>query len=130
VALQVGAERRVRAVALEAPMASMRGLEMRILSKPLGWLVPIVSANPFKPRDVVQDVTAPVWVAVGGRDTRIRESSARSLFDVARVRGEFLVVPSARHDEIAERGGDEYWAWLGRVLGADSVPPAPDSVQR
>jgi len=118
VATQLASERRVRAVVLEAPMSSLKALSRRAFSPPLSWMLSLVSRNEFAPAEGVRTVAVPVWVAAGERDRLIPPAMARKVFDAARVRGEFLLVPGASHGSLSERGGADYWAWLTRALGA------------
>jgi hypothetical protein len=51
----------------------------------------------------------------------------REVFGAAEHRGELLIVRGAGHNDVAERGGAEYWSWLRRAIeaGAPEVTTRP-----
>jgi len=118
VATQLAVEQGARAVLLEAAITSVDDVGRLALGPPLSWLLPLISRIDFAPVDDVRTIDAPVWVVCGGDDELAPAWMGRSVFDAALRKGKFLLVPQARHGNVAERGGDEYWGWLGQALGA------------
>ena len=117
VATQLAVQRGARAVVLEAPITSMVDVGRRTLGPPLSWVMPLISRIDLVPVDDVRIIDAPVWVVCGGRDEVAPAWMGRSVFDAATRKGEFLLVPDARHGNVMDRGRDAYWAWLHQALG-------------
>ncbi len=115
-ATQLAVEQGVRAVVLEAPFTSAADVIRRTFGPPLSWVLPFISRIDIAPVDQVRSIDAPVWVVCGGEDEVAPAWMGRSVFDAALRKGEFLLVPEARHGNVAERGGDQYWEWLGEAL--------------
>jgi uncharacterized protein len=120
VATELAVDHPVRAVILEAPPTSLVDVGRRSFGPPLSWMLPLVSRSPFSPRDQVRSISAPVWVAVGGRDVAIPAEMGRAVFASARNKGELLEVANADHGNIADRGGERYWSWISRALVSHS----------
>jgi fermentation-respiration switch protein FrsA (DUF1100 family) len=117
VVTQLAVEQGARAVLLEAPITSVDDVGRLGLGPPLSWLLPFISRIDFAPVDDVRTIDAPVWVVCGGDDEVAPAWMGRSVFDAALQKGKFLLVPQARHGNVAGRGGDQYWQWLGQALG-------------
>jgi fermentation-respiration switch protein FrsA (DUF1100 family) len=117
VATQLAVEQGARAVLLEAPITSVVDVGRLALGPPLSWLLPLISRIDLAPVDDVRTIDAPVWVVCGGDDEVAPAWMGRSVFNAALRKGKFLLVPEARHGNVAERGGDQYWQWLGQALG-------------
>jgi fermentation-respiration switch protein FrsA (DUF1100 family) len=98
-------------------MTTARSFARRALAPPVSWLVAIVSGNALKPIERTGAVSAPVWIVAGGRNDVVPVKSARAFHEAAQVKGEFLLIPGAAHDDVAARGGADYWAWLTSALG-------------
>jgi hypothetical protein len=117
VATQLAVEQGAQAVLLEAPITSVDDVGRLALGPPLSWLLPLISRIDFAPVDDVRTIDAPIWIVCGGDDEVAPAWMGRSVFDAALRKGEFLLVPRARHGNVAGRGGDQYWQWLGQALG-------------
>lgn len=129
VATRLAAERSVRAVVLDAPITSVVDVARRTFGPPLSWVASLISRVDFAPIQDVRRIEIPVWVASGGRDEVLPTSMGREVFGAALRKGKFLLVPTAGHDDVAERGGDRYWEWLGEALeshGSGSRTPAAE----
>lgn len=118
VATQLAVERGARAVLLEAPITSVVDAGRRTIGPPLSWVLPLISRIDFAPVDLVRRIQAPVWVVCGDRDEVAPTWMGRSVFAAALRKGEFLLVPDAQHEDVADRAGDRYWKWLRRALAS------------
>jgi hypothetical protein len=66
----------------------------------------------------VRGVEAPVWVVHGTDDLIIPFRMGGTVFDAAKRPGKMLPVEGAGHNDVADVGGETYWAWLTAALGA------------
>jgi fermentation-respiration switch protein FrsA (DUF1100 family) len=117
VAAQLAAEQDARAVLLEAPISSIVDMGRRSFMPPFSLVVPWICRMHFAPVDHVCKAESPVWVVCGDVDEVVPASMSRSVFSAARHKGEFCLIAGARHGDVADRGGEEYWKWVGRALG-------------
>jgi hypothetical protein len=49
------------------------------------------------------------------------------VYAAAKRKGELLIVRGAGHNDVAERGGREYWSWLEKAIGDAAVGAVPAS---
>ncbi|MGH9423068.1 MAG: alpha/beta hydrolase, partial [Thermoanaerobaculia bacterium] len=66
--------------------------------------------------DAVGRLDVPVSVAHGGRDSLIPLEMGKEVFAAAKVKGQWLEVPDASHNDVAPRGGEPYWQWIENSL--------------
>ena len=118
VATELATEEPPRALILQSPFTSARAMAGRFLVPGSAWAWPLISRVHFDTRLRVHTLDAPVWVAHGARDMVIPSSMGRAVFEAAKRKGELLIVPSAGHNDVAERAGDEYWSWLRRAVSS------------
>ena len=130
VATSLAAERGAQTLVLEAPMTSLVDEGRRSFGPPLAWVLPLISRSPFTPIEQVTRILAPVWVAVGGRDEVAPPEMGRAVFAAAARKGELLEVATANHGNIADRGGEAYWAWFSRALASSTTVRATPSTTR
>ena len=122
-----------RALLLQSPFTSARGMARIIVARPMMLLWDAIARVHFDTEAKVAALDAPVHVAHGERDLLIPVRMGRTVHAAARVPGELLVVPVAGHNDVDDVGGDGYWAWIERALGhAGSAPGAgqPDAATR
>ena len=104
------------ALILQSPFTSAREMAARMLVPPIPWLWRRISRVHYETITIVAGLSAPVWVAHGTRDVVIPVRMGRQVFAAARERGELLLVDGAGHNDVADVGGDRYWAWIGRAV--------------
>ena len=116
VVAQLAAERGARAVLLEAPITSIVDAGRRSFMAPFSFFVPWISRIHFAPVDQVSKTQSPVWIVCGDCDEVAPASMSEEVFAAAARRGELLLVTGARHNDIADSGGEKYWQWMSRAL--------------
>ncbi len=123
VALQVTAiDPRIRAVVAESGFATLRSVfddyQKRMIILPWHYLRNIVikrserlahfKANAVSPLESIRSITVPVFILHGTSDDRIDYRYSEQLFANANDPRELWLIPGARHDNMAEIGGEEY----------------------
>jgi uncharacterized protein len=123
VALQVAAiDRRVRAVVAESGFATLRSVfddyQKRMIILPWHYLRNIVikrseriahfKANAVSPLESIGSIHVPVFILHGTADDRIDYRYSEQLFAQAHEPKELWLIPGARHNNMAEIGGEEY----------------------
>ena len=121
IAAELAAIEPPRALVLQSPFSTARAMASRMFLPGLTAFWGLVSRVHFNTISRVRSLTAPVWVAHGDRDSIIPVSMGREVFDAAPVRGELLIVRGAGHNDVAEMGGADYWAWLERAVRGSDV---------
>lgn len=106
-----------RALLLQSPFTSARGMARIIVSRPMMLLWDVITRVHFDTEAKVAQLALPVHVAHGERDLLIPVRMGRAVWEKARVRGEAVWVPGAGHNDVDDVGGDAYWAWIERALG-------------
>jgi uncharacterized protein len=120
VATELAAHTSPQVLILQSPFTSARAMAQRMLVPGLALFWRAISRVHYDTRNVVASLSLPLWVVHGDRDVVIPVRMGREVFEAARVKGELLIVPGAGHNDVAERGGAEYWSWLRRALSASS----------
>jgi fermentation-respiration switch protein FrsA (DUF1100 family) len=105
-----------RSVILQSPFSRARDMAARMFLPGLTLFWDMVSRVHFDTIERVKALRAPVWVAHGSRDIIIPVRMGREVFAAAREKGELLIVPGAGHNDVADAGGRDYWAWLRRAV--------------
>ena len=118
IATELAAEHQPRALVLQSPLSSARAMAARMFLPGLTVFWPIVSRVRYDTVERVRALHTPVWIAHGDRDLIIPSRMGREVYEAAAMRGELLMVRGAGHNDVAEVGGDAYWRWLARALGA------------
>ncbi len=97
VAVQLAAQRKVAAVALEAPYTSVADVAAAIY-----WWLPVrlLLKDNFHSRDHIARVTAPVLIQHGDADGIIPVDHGRRLFAMANEPKELVIIPGVGHDAI------------------------------
>jgi uncharacterized protein len=106
----------LRAVVLQSPFTSARDMATRMMVPPVPGLWSRISRIPYDTRSLVATLDVPVFVSHGSRDITIPARMGRAVFASARNPGELLVVEGAGHNDVADVGGERYWAWLVRAV--------------
>ena len=124
VAAELAVRHRPFVLLLQSPFTSARDMAKILVGRrPSEFTWNLVSRIHFNTIDVVRKLDIPVSVAHGERDGLIPLDMGREVFNAARVKGQWLMVPGAAHNDVALRGGEPYWRWL-----AASLSLSPDSV--
>lgn len=116
VAVQLAAQRRVSAVALEAPYTATVDIAASIY-----WWLPVrlLMKDQFRSRDHIADIQAPVLMIHGDADRLIPVDHGHALFGLARETKQMIVLPGAGHDVIHE---PSVWAreiaFFEKILGS------------
>jgi len=121
VATELAAVTPPRALVLQSPFNSARGMALRFPVPGLRWFWEMMSRVHYDTARRVRDLSVPVWVAHGDRDLVIPARMGREVYAAARQKGELLVVHGAGHNDVEDRGGNEYWQWLEGAINA-AVP--------
>jgi hypothetical protein len=105
------------ALLLQSPFTSARDMAARMTGyRPSTFLWRMVSRLHFDTGAKVSQIEAPVSVTHGGQDPLIPSKMGETVFQSARQKGEWLLVPEATHNDVAVVGGEDYWSWLARAL--------------
>lgn len=121
VAAELAARHRPSVLILQSPFTSARDMAKSVLGhrpSKVGW--DLFSRIHFDTIERVRNLDAPVSVAHGGRDRLIPMRMGKAVFDSARVKGKWLLVPNASHNDVSIRGDEDYWQWLELSLGIHS----------
>jgi len=119
VATELASEVGPSVLVLEAPFTSARDMARAGVLLPARLLWRWIARVHFDTRSRVAELDAPVWVIHGGNDLIIPVRMGRAVHAAARVRGEYVEIPAAGHNDLPSAGGAEYWRWL---RGALAVP--------
>lgn len=106
----------LRSVVLQSPFTSARAMATRMMFPAIPWLWSRISRVRYDTRALVAELAVPVFVSHGSRDLTIPARMGREVFAAARNPGELLVVEGAGHNDVADVGGERYWAWLVRAV--------------
>jgi fermentation-respiration switch protein FrsA (DUF1100 family) len=108
--------RTLRSVVLQSPFTSARAMATRMMVPPIPGLWSRISRVRYDTRARVAELPTPVFVSHGSRDLTIPARMGREVFAAARNPGELLVVEGAGHNDVADVGGERYWAWLVKAV--------------
>jgi len=117
VAAELAAKHPPVALVLESPFTSARDMAAAMVGS---WFTStvwaFVSRLHFDTSTIVQSLDVPVSVAHGGRDRVVPPRMGNTVYENARVKGEWLFIPDAGHNDLRLRGGERYWEWLTNSL--------------
>jgi fermentation-respiration switch protein FrsA (DUF1100 family) len=105
-----------RGLILQAPFTSARDMARRMKVPGIALLWRIVSRVHYDTISRVRTLGCAVSVAHGDRDMVIPCWMGRAVHAAAAKKGELLIVHGAGHNQLAELGGESYWAWLEGAL--------------
>ena len=98
---------------LQSPFTSARDMAKSVLGhrpSEFGWN--LFSRIHYDTIERVKNLNSPVSVAHGGQDRLIPLSLGRAVFESAKEKGEWLLVPNASHNDVSIRGDEAYWQWM------------------
>lgn len=117
IATELAEKHQPAALILQSPFSSARDMAGRMTGyRPAELFWHLISRLQFDTGVTVASVQAPVSVSHGDRDRLIPAEMGRSVYDAARRKGEWLLVPEAAHNDVGSRGGDAYWSWMKKAL--------------
>ena len=116
VATELAHDVRPAVLALEAPFTSARDMARAGVLLPARLLWRWIARVHFDTRARVAELEAPVWVIHGRSDMIIPVRMGRAVHAAARVKGEYVEVPRAGHNDLPSAGGERYWRWLEAAL--------------
>lgn len=117
VAAELAARHRPAALLLQSPFTSARDMAGRMTGyTPADFLWRLISRIHFNTVARVGELDAPVSVVHGGNDRLIPVKMGEEVFASAKVKGAWLLVPGAAHNDVELVGGDAYWGWLISAL--------------
>ena len=105
------------ALILQSPFTSAREMSSIIIGRrPADLTWNIVSRLHFDTQTNVASLNVPVSVAHGAADRLIPPRMGQSVFQAAKVKGAWLLVPDGSHNDVEQQGGEQYWRWLVSAL--------------
>ena len=119
VAVELAARVSARRLVLQSPFTSARAMGRLVIGRPLLMLWDRLSRVHFDTPKIVSSLDVPVSVVHGSRDRIVPLRMGEAVFSAARVKGRFLILENAGHNDIPAVGGTQYWEWLSEALKAD-----------
>lgn len=116
IATELARESSPSVLILESPLTSARDMARVIVGKPMLGLWKWMSRVHYDTEQLVRSLNVPVWIAHGGRDLITPVSMGRRVHAAALHKGSLLVVDRAGHNDVAQRGGEDYWGWMRAAL--------------
>lgn len=117
IATELASESMPCALLLQSPFVSARAMARRMALPGLSLFWPIVSRVHYDTESRVRELATPVSVVHGLRDLIVPARMGRAVYEAARTKGELLLVPTAGHNDVAERAPADYWRWFRSALG-------------
>ena len=105
------------ALILQSPFTSARDMAKSVIGhrpSKIGWN--LISRLHFDTETRVASLDAPVSVSHGNRDRLIPPEMGRRVFAAAKLKGAWMLVPEASHNNVEQVAGEEYWRWMGSAL--------------
>lgn len=122
VATELATEAPPAALILQSPFTSAPDMARIIVARPIALVWKMVSRVHYDTAAHVANLDCIVHVAHGDRDTIVPVRMGRRVHAVAKKKGQLLIVPGAGHNDVAARGGVDYWRWLVSAL-TDALAP-------
>jgi fermentation-respiration switch protein FrsA (DUF1100 family) len=116
VATELASEVSPSALLLQSPFTSARDMARIIVARPIALVWNLVSRVHYDTLAHVATLECAVHVAHGDRDRLVPTRMGRRVYAAARNKGNLLIVPGAGHNDVADRGGSDYWAWMVAAL--------------
>jgi len=108
------------ALILQSPFTSARAMAGLMATPAVTLVWSAISRIHFDTRRAVAELDVPVSVAHGRRDRIVPFRMGFEVYQAAKIKGEFLVVEGAGHNDLAQVSGTEYWGWLAGCLRGGS----------
>jgi fermentation-respiration switch protein FrsA (DUF1100 family) len=131
VATELAAEFPPAALLLQSPFTSARDMARIIVARPIALIWNLVSRVHYDTERHVRSLPSVVHVAHGDRDRIIPTRMGRRVYAASAHKGELLIVPGAGHNDVADRGGADYWRWaVGALAAAGARAPVAHEADR
>ncbi len=124
IAAELAVKKHPFALLLQSPFTSARDMAKVLVGRrPAEFTWNIVSRIHFDTVEKVRILNVPVSAVHGARDRLIPLDMGREVFEAAAVKGQWLVIPDASHNDVAVKGGESYWSWItgSLLLSRDPV---------
>jgi len=118
VAAELAVRLPVRALLLQAPFTSARAMGRLVIGRPLLLLWSRLSRVHFDTEHLVRSLSIPVSVAHGVRDRIVPSRMGKAVHAAAQMKGDFLLLPDAGHNDIPKSGAEAYWRWISDSLAS------------
>lgn len=106
------------AILLQSPFTSAQDMAGRMTGyRPPDFLWKLISRLYFDTGAKVAYVEAPVSVIHGGADRLIPAYMGEAVFNTAKIKGYWLLIPGAAHNDVALLDSEAYWNWMIEALG-------------
>ena len=126
IATELATRHRPFALVLQSPFTSARDMARRLTGRrPSTFSWNLFSRIHFDTIESVRTLGVPVSVAHGEQDRLVPSSMGLQVFEAARHKGQWLLVPGAAHNDVAVRGGETYWQWLAQALSSPATTSTP-----
>ena len=116
IATELASEASPAVLLLQSPFTSARDMARIIVARPVAAGFNLISRVHYDTEAKVANLEAPVHVAHGERDLIIPVRMGRRVHAAAKVKGRLLIVPGAGHNNVEDRGGEQYWNWLAAAI--------------
>ncbi len=116
IATELAVEANPVTLILQSPLTSARDMARIIVARPMERLWKLISRMHYDTELIVRTLDVPVWIAHGRRDMITPVSMGRRIHAAAMRKGSLLIVDRAAHNDVDDRGGNEYWNWFSAAL--------------
>jgi uncharacterized protein len=117
IAAELADRHRPAALILQSPFTSARDMAKIVIGRrPSGITWNLISRLHFDTETRVASLDAPVSVSHGNRDRLIPPEMGKRVFAAAKLKGAWMLVPEASHNNVEQAAGDEYWHWMESAL--------------
>lgn len=98
---------------LQSPFTSARDMAKTVIGhRPSAFSWNLFSRIHYDTIELVKNLNCPVSVAHGQDDRLIQATMGLAVFDSAKEKGKWLLVPKASHNDVSIRGSEDYWRWM------------------
>ncbi len=117
IAAELAARRQPASLVLQSPFTSARDMSKIVIGRrPSDVTWKLISRLHFDTEARVASLDAPVSVSHGNRDRLIPPQMGKRVFAAAKLKGAWMLVPEAAHNNVEQAAGDEYWRWMEAAL--------------
>lgn len=117
VAAELAVKQRPFALLLQSPFTSAKDMAKVLVGRrPAEFTWNMISRIHFNTLERVRMLDAPVSVVHGAQDRLIPLEMGREVFEAAAVKGNWLAIPGASHNDVAMTGDGLYWTWIRESL--------------
>ncbi len=113
IAAELAAKHQPASLVLQSPFTSARDMSRIVIGRrPSNITWNLVSRLHFDTEARVASLHAPVSVSHGHRDRLIPPQMGERVFAAAKLKGAWMLVPAAAHNDVERVAGEEYWRWM------------------